>query len=481
MEAGRRRWEWRYGRAQLLAWLLAALQLGSSEAYEGKRAKIEDFAKDWFMAGTAITAPTSLILTPGVPGRVGEIWRLSPVPSNDFEMLLNFRAKRPEKRSTENDGFALWYVEENASDALQNMTKGHAHNQEEIIAGTWGHAFLTQGFDLSGYRSMYKGLGIFFSESQNSSVTALVNDGSKQVKWGADIPNAEAMKFDFAGGTSERGLGADVRIRVRVQPKEVVVEAENKGIIKLQASLAAGGYIGISTFSGSLEPKVHEAAERSMRFEIQDLEISNKDPNAKPAEKEVQAVPQAEARKSDEISEDVLRESSSFKEHRAESDAIKDLTNMVFKLVVETQPMRTQMLQAIETLGKRISTMEKNFAELKAEIDKKSGHKLSEEFSAIKRELSSLSSVAATATQERHKKLETLHSDIADVHKSAHSPDVIDKHLDKLSQSNSKVLDKLTSEHRMMFGVSIAAIAFIVIAGLALYNKFRCWEKRHVL
>jgi len=272
-----------------------------------------------------------------------------------------------------------------------------------------------------------------------------------------------------------------VKVKVRVQPKEVVIEAEGKGSIKLPASLAAGGYVGISTFGGSLEPKIHEPAEKTMRFEVQELEISNKDPNAKAEEKEVHAVPEAQARKSDEISEDVLRESSSYKDHRAESDAIKDLTNMVFKLVVETQPMRTQMTQAIDSLGKRISIMERNFAELKQEIDKKSGHKLSEEFSAIKQELSSLSTVAHTETKERHKKLETLHSDIADVHKSAHSPDQIDKHLDKLSESNSKVLDKLTSEHQLMFGVSIAAIAFIIIAGLSLYNKFRCWEKKHIL
>merc|ERR1712151_395785 len=128
---------------------------------------------------------------------------------------------------------------------------------------------------------------------------------------------------------------------------------------------------------------------------------------------------------------------------------IKELTNMVFKLVVETQPMRQQMSRAIESLGKRIEVMESNFADLKAELDKKTGHKLG--------------------------------ADIADVHKSAHSPDNIDKHLDKLTQSNTKVLDQLTNEHQKMFGVSIAAIAFIIIAGLSLYNKFRCWEKKHVL
>merc|ERR1712151_245137 len=100
---------------------------------------------------------------------------------------------------------------------------------------------------------------------------------------------------------------------------------------------------------------------------------------------------------------------------------------------------------------------------------------------AIKQELTTLSTVATKETQERHSRLESLHQDIADVHKSAHSPENIDKHLDKLSQSNDKVLDQLANEHQTMFGLSLAAIAFIVIAGLSLYNKFRCWEKKHVL
>merc|ERR1712190_102421 len=178
---------------------------------------------------------------------------------------------------------------------------------------------------------------------------------------------------------------------------------------------------------------------------------------------------------------DALADTSSHRDHRKESEAIKELTNMVFKLVTETQPIRQQMARSIETLGKRIDAMEQSFSELKAELDKKTGHKLGEEFEAIKRELSTLSTVASKETEDRHSKLENLHNDIAEVHKTAHSPDNIDKHLDKLSESNTKVLDQLTNEHQRMFGVSIAAIAFIIIAGLSLYNKFRCWEKKHVL
>merc|ERR1719159_685598 len=139
------------------------------------------------------------------------------------------------------------------------------------------------------------------------------------------------------------------------------------------------------------------------------------------------------------------------------------------------------MTRAIESLDKRVSLMEATFQNLKAELDRSTGHKLGEEFDAIKKELTSLSKVATTETQERHKRLDSLHDDIAHVHKSAHSSDNIDHHLNKLTQSNQRTIENLNSEHQKMFGVSIAAIAFIVIAGLSLYNKFRCWEKKHVL
>lgn len=95
--------------------------------------------------------------------------------------------------------------------------------------------------------------------------------------------------------------------------------------------------------------------------------------------------------------------------------------------------------------------------------------------------MSTLSTVAHKESSDRHQRLEALHTDITQVHKSAHSSESIDKHLDKLTESNTKVLSQLNDEHQTMFGVSIGAIAFIIIAGLSLYNKFRCWEKKHVL
>lgn len=79
------------------------------------------------------------------------------------------------------------------------------------------------------------------------------------------------------------------------------------------------------------------------------------------------------------------------------------------------------------------------------------------------------------------KKLKQLQEGINDVHKSAQSPENIERQLEQVKKSNEKTLETMASGHKSILGVSIVAIVFIVVAGLALYHKFRCWEKKHIL
>lgn len=481
MEARRRQGLPRPLASGLLRWALVLLPLRPLPVSgQGTRLKlhsivnppdINDLAADWFLAGTVMPSSKNLVLSPGVPGRFGALWSSSPLLTNDFEVSMTFTAKGPDKRTVQDEGFAFWYVYENGTDVHANITFEHAQNQEEMVANSWSQHFQAAGLDLLGYRSLYDGLGVFFLDDDQPSVSALTNNGKMPYKLRMGVPTAEALKFNFLDGQ-------EVTLKIRVEPTKAKVEVVGRGTMEVQSEFRSGGYIGFSVLSGN-RPGGYEAIERTSFVELKTLTVENYDKAAKGEEAHAPVSTYSPPKAEDRV--DMLHDSSSFKDHRAESDAIKDLTNMVFKLVVETRPMRQQMTRAIESLGKRIGAMEKTFSELKVEIDKKTGHKLGQEFDAIKKELTSLSSVASRENQERHKRLESLHEDIADVHKSAHSPDNIDKHLDKLTKSNNKVLDQLTNEHQKMFGVSIAAIAFIIIAGLALYNKFRCWEKKHVL
>jgi hypothetical protein len=431
---------------------------------------IYKLAADWSLGGTVIPSTQSLVLQPGTPNRVGMLWSLYPLLTNDFEVSLRFTIKGAEKRTTKDEGFAFWYVYENVTAAQSNVTKDYIENQDAIIANTWEYAMQASSFNLLGYRNQFKGLGVVFSSDSegNAVVSALGNDGKKDLKMGAGIPSADSKKFDRT---------KEVTVKIRVQKAMTKVEIVGAGTIELPGDFQAGGYIGMTAHGG--KKGVLETTEKADFVELYDMQVTNYD-SAQEGEKLPEKAAVAAPVKAEEKT-DILGDSSSFRDHRAESDAIKVLTNMVFKLVVETQPMRAQLTNAIEALSKRITAMETTFENLKNEIDKKTGHHLGTEFEAIKKELASLSTVASKEAEERHNRLGNLHADIKDVHATAKSPDNIDTHLSKLTESNQRTLVQLTNNHQRMFGVSIAAIAFVIIAGLSLYNKFRCWEKKHVL
>lgn len=435
------------------------------------KADAAKLAAEWYMAGQIVPTVDSIILSPGVPQRIGAFWSSTPLLTNDFEVTLKIKGSHPPVRHTKDGGFALWYVHENGTNVHSLLFETHAQNQEKIQAYTWPQDFAAAGCDLLGWKSTFDGLGvIFLDEETGPSVSPVPNDGRQSWKLGAGVPSPNAVKTDFLNGQ-------ETTVKVSVKASQATVEVPGQPPVTVNGAFRSGGYLGFTSFGGTkLTP---ESEEKSFSVELLEMQVINNDRNAKGEEVKSTPAPAAPVPEDEKV--DVIAEASSFKDHRQESDAIKDLTNVVFKLVVETQPIRHQMERAIASLAKRIDLMETNFNELKAELDKKTGHHLATEFEAIKQELTTLSDVASKETQDRHSRLESLHHDIADVHKSAHSPDNIDKHLDKLSASNDKVLDQLTNEHQTMFGVSLAAIAFIVIAGLSLYNKFRCWEKKHVL
>lgn len=446
---------------------------------------IRALANDWFLAGTAIPSTEHVILTPGVPQRVGLMWHKFPLLTNNFEVEFAFVDRGENPTSVSDNGLAFWYVYENATEAQMSISKDHLHSQEHVTANLWMSAMRAKGFHLLGYRSQFDGLGVFFCNSNATEpgesrqatpvVSAIVNEGIRPYKLWRGIPTRSAQKVDYRDGK-------ETTVNIRVEPASVTVKI-NGGLeipkIQISKPMKAGGFIGFSTHSGmkgSPDPK-----ERGDYIAIKRLAITNHDTSQKGETVPDRPKPAKEDKPTDK--EDLLHETSSFKDHRGESDAIKELTNMVFKLVVESQPLRTEMSNAISSISRRMTTMEQQFKQLKEDLDKTSGHKLDAEFDAMKKELVSLSQYASSETKERHSKLDTLHKDISQVHKasSIFGPDHIDKHLSQLEEGHKRTLENLKGEHQKMFGVSIAAIAFIVIAGLSLYNKFRCWEKKHVI
>lgn len=469
---------WGTARCAALALLMSGIPLVASEQtlkghsiVDVSPPDVYALAADWFLGGTVIPSGQSLVLSPGVPNRMGMMWSKYPLLTDNFELAMTFTAKPPGVRnSAGGEGIAVWYVHENVSEPHENMSKTYVDNQESIIANIWPEAMKANGFDLLGYRSKFDGFGVFLCDTGSGpAVGAKSGDGTSsfEIKQGQDLPNAQG--FDFQ-------TGSKVTLKLRAKPDGFRVEIEGKSSVEVKSPVKLGGYIGITTVGGH-PPK--EPKERSNFVELLSLSVINYDTSA-----QGEMVPKAGPTPAPvpvDKKEDLLAGSSTFKEHRAESSAIKDLTGVVFKLVMETQPLRTQMGHAINSLTKRIEAIETTFNSLSEGLDKTTGHHLTAEFEQIKSELTSLSSVASEETRARQQSLETLHQDITAVHKSSKTPAALDHHLNKLTETNQRTMEHLSSEHQTMFGVSIMAIGFVVVAGLALYNKFRCWEKKHVL
>eukprot|EP00746_Dinoflagellata_sp_MGD_P008781 gnl/MRDRNA2_/MRDRNA2_117625_c0_seq1.p1 gnl/MRDRNA2_/MRDRNA2_117625_c0~~gnl/MRDRNA2_/MRDRNA2_117625_c0_seq1.p1 ORF type:complete len:481 (+),score=100.07 gnl/MRDRNA2_/MRDRNA2_117625_c0_seq1:77-1519(+) len=432
---------------------------------------------EWWLAGTVIPTEKGTVICPAVANRQGMIWHKSQLYTPDFEVIFNLQIKPASGTPTVKQGFAFWYVEENATAAMEKVTGEYMQKQEAMQANEWPAKMTEAGFDLFGYKSKFKGLGVVFSnmwpESRvppsvklDPSVSAVIGDGVKSYKLWSEMPVPTATKINYR-------TGGDVPVSIRVEPSKVKVTVMGSTVLDTSASLKSGGYVGFSSLTG--DQMTSEPADFVL---LKDLKVMNyasvkgeEEPKPTEKPKEIPA----------EEKQDVLHEASKHKDHRDESEAIKELTNSVFKLVVESEPLRQQMNQAINSLSNRVEVMEKAFNLLKSEIDLRSGHNLDKEFEAMKSELTSLSQYASTEHESRHKKLESLHKDLESVKASTGGKEHIDRHLMKLTDSTQRTLDNIQSGHQRTFGVSIGAIAFIVVAGLALYNKFRCWEKKHIL
>lgn len=430
---------------------------------------VNHLAKTWHLTGTVMPSHRSLILSPGVADRIGTLFSRTPLTTNDFEVSFTISAKAGSPGTFVNDGLAFWYVQDNATQLVDEPSVKHTHNQDEIMAGSWQTNYANKGLNLLGFASAYKGFGLFFLNGKDGkTISTKMNDGSLTPFVGNGLPDKNQLNVDYQSGK-------DLSVQIRMRPEKIEVRVDGASL-EVQTNTKPGGYIGFSCFGGSKEQ--YNPKDRSAFIQLKGLKVVNY------ASGEGEAVAAAEPvvpkLVPEEEKEDVLGSHSSFKDHRDESEAIKELSNMVFKLVVETRPTREQMKASIDSLAKRVESVERTFQMLQAEIEKKSGHKLNEEFAAIKKDLVELHSEAHKSHAERGQKLDILHSSIAEV-KTANNAGEISGHLDSLSDSNANVIDQLTGEHQRMFGFYIGAIAFIVVSGLSLYHKFSCWEKKHVL
>lgn len=428
--------------------------------------------RDWWMTGTVVPTKTTLTIQPGVPNRQGMMWSMAPVPSDDFEVNAELSVRTPENmESGFEEGFALWYVYENATAAQEQIAFDELCNQEAIMSRRWIKKMYSAGFNLLGYRPKFNGFGLFFIDSASGPVVSTIaNKGDQPIMFRLkqDFPNSRTV------GKYDDGTPFHVNLRFKGGNVKVDFHGALSYSWDVPFDVRSGGYFGITSSGGRKKSAISVAPCKTVK--LHDLTILSHD-------KQYQlerAKPPPAPKKDPEDMEDILRESSERKDFRKEGEAIEALINIAFKLIMETAPQQNRINAAIETMKKKLEVMEQAFQQLQEEVDIKAGHHIIDDFKKIKDEISHLS-VAATDGHKQHQEtLDLLHQDISSV-QTASSHSNLDDHLNKVTESHQRTLNTLTSGHQQTFGVSVLAIVLVMVAGLALYNKFRSWEKKHVL
>ncbi|CAK0824449.1 unnamed protein product, partial [Prorocentrum cordatum] len=231
------------------------------------RTDLRKLATEWYLGGAVTPTADTLVISPGIPGRIGMMWSMYPILTADFEVQMTFKA-RP--LGAEPTGFAFWYVYENATAAQAEVVDGHAQNQQEIIDTSWFEHVRSKGFGLFGYRNAFDGLGVFFDASKDSpqpSVTALASSGEALPVLPKDCPSC--LKFDWR-------TNSDIVVKVRVQPSGAKVEVVGGVSTEVTKEFKAGGHIGFTFQSG--DPSAgFRPEQRSTFVELKSLQVTNFD------------------------------------------------------------------------------------------------------------------------------------------------------------------------------------------------------------
>lgn len=423
-------------------------------------------ARDWSLGGVAVPSNSGIVLSPAVSFRTGLIWSYKPLPTSNFEVNLKLVVRGPTPRQISDDGFVFWYVQENVSGTLEDLKKEYIHNQESIITNTWHQGMNKEGFNVFGHKDASTGLRVLFKDQliggqSQPSVSAQSTTGSSSTTHGQS-----AFAFDFR-------TGHDIEVKIRVQPKEATVSIVGANTLTIPGMFNPDGHIGLTCFSGRL-PRRAEVPDFVLVKQLEVRSFDGTEIETKTSAPSVETVRGNEDK-------NLLDMTSSFKNHRDESSVLMELTTQVFKIITEEQPLRGQMVHALEMLSSRVDEVEKAFESLKSQIGKTVGRNLDAEWEEMKNDLTTLSRETSQEFETRHVKFANLEDDLDKVHENATSRESFDHHLNTLADTNQRVLNSVSNEQNKVAWIGVIVVLFTMVAGCSLYYKFRCWEKKHIL
>lgn len=451
------------------------------------------FLSRWWNAGASIPLENHIVLTPSVSDRFGAQWHKYPLLTNDFEVSFTVVVKPPKDGvlPVNDQGFAFWYVYENVTQAMgEDLTRKSSEVTNHLVANGWG---------LFGYRNQFKGLGVIFSNNKKGasegvtefkpSVSMILNDGTRKVVLPGDVPTQFGSYWNFRNG--------NLHIKLRVQPSGVLLEGRqdsSKDWIKLgeirsdklPKKIEAGGFIG---FTGMIAADKVGAPKSGFGQHdtvlIDNLVVKNMDLSQK-GEETLAAAASAPKGVADIKHSEFLHDHSDVGVERAEGNAIKKFSQMLFKFISETEPQKKAMMSAISTLSAKLVVMERSVKKLKEEIVALSGHDMDADYEAMKRELSALSSKAVSDAAVKSKQFQSLKSEIETsldnkaAAKRASTAQVV-KAFHEVDLKARELKSQVASRGSYLVYIALVCLVLVIAAGLALQAKLKRWEKKHLL
>lgn len=163
-----------------------------------------------------------------------------------------------------------------------------------------------------------------------------------------------------------RATEGAVQLRLRVKPNEVHVSVDVGGQKNAAASsttifegknlrLGSGGHLGFSTYMGSYESP--SAAKLPDMTVVSKFEVKSYDAAAQGEQTKDTPVTKAAAANASEKS-DFIAEHSGLKGFREEGNALRELTNLVYKVVSATKPRRAKMEAAVKFFDAKLTSLE---------------------------------------------------------------------------------------------------------------------------
>jgi hypothetical protein len=358
---------------------------------------------------------------------------------------------------------------------------------------------VANGWGLFGYRNQFKGLGVIFSNNKKGasegvtefkpSVSMILNDGTRKVVLPGDVPTQFGSYWNFRNG--------NLHIKLRVQPSGVLLEGRqdsSKDWIKLgeirsdklPRKIEAGGFIG---FTGMIAADKVGAPKSGFGQHdtvlIDNLVVKNMDLSQK-GEETLAAAASAPKGVADIKHSEFLHDHSDVGVERAEGNAIKKFSQMLFKFISETEPQKKAMMSAISTLSAKLVVMERSVKKLKEEIVALSGHDMDADYEAMKRELAALSSKAVSDAAVKSKQFQSLKSEIETsldnkaAAKRASTAQVV-KAFHEVDLKARELKSQVASRGSYLVYIALVCLVLVIAAGLALQAKLKRWEKKHLL